>query len=120
MGKERKRKFSVSTQHYSFAVNAFVVLLSFMEIRKDEVTRGESAVVTGKIYGENHLKDISAAYQRVILDLYEAGCRNIQLDDCTWASSSGYVPIAPFYLEKKMYKHIILNLMMSVQGILNH
>ena len=24
MGKERKRKFSVSTQHYSFAVNAFV------------------------------------------------------------------------------------------------
>ena len=103
---------------------------------KDEVTRGESAVVTGKISGENHpfvehfkfiksledesviarqtipapaqllaelqrgenlietrkfykedgelFKDIASAYQRVILDLYEAGCRNIQLDDCTW------------------------------------
>ena len=103
---------------------------------KDEVTRGESAAVTGKISGENHpfvehfkfikaledesviarqtipapaqllaelqrgenlietrkfykedgelFKDIAAAYQRVILDLYEAGCRNIQLDDCTW------------------------------------
>ena len=103
---------------------------------KDEVTRGDSAVVTGKISGENHpfvehfkfikaledenviarqtipapaqflaeiqrgknlietkkfykedkelFKDIASAYQRVILDLYEAGCRNIQLDDCTW------------------------------------
>lgn len=28
--------------------------------------------------------DIVAAYGKVIDDLYKAGCRNIQLDDCTW------------------------------------
>ncbi len=27
---------------------------------------------------------IAAAYRQVIADLYKAGCRNIQLDDCTW------------------------------------
>ncbi len=27
---------------------------------------------------------IAAAYRQVIADLYEAGCRNIQFDDCTW------------------------------------
>ena len=28
--------------------------------------------------------DIVKAYHQVIDDLYEAGCRNLQLDDCTW------------------------------------
>lgn len=102
----------------------------------DEVTRAESAFVTGKISGENHpfvehfkfvkqfeddtvvarqtipapaqlfaeiirgynaksvkkfyprndelVNDIGKAYQTVIKDLYNAGCRNIQFDDCTW------------------------------------
>lgn len=27
---------------------------------------------------------IAAAYRTVIADLYAAGCRNIQFDDCTW------------------------------------
>jgi len=30
------------------------------------------------------LADIGAAYQTVIRELYDAGCRNLQLDDCTW------------------------------------
>lgn len=30
------------------------------------------------------INDIVAAYGKVIDDLYAAGCRNIQLDDCTW------------------------------------
>ena len=30
------------------------------------------------------VKDIVAAYGKVIDDLYAAGCRNLQLDDCTW------------------------------------
>ena len=30
------------------------------------------------------IKDIIAAYRQVIDDLYEAGARTIQLDDCTW------------------------------------
>lgn len=28
--------------------------------------------------------DIAKAYHTVIMDLYNAGCRNVQLDDCTW------------------------------------
>ena len=28
--------------------------------------------------------DIVAAYRQVIDDLYAAGCRNVQFDDCTW------------------------------------
>lgn len=32
------------------------------------------------------LADIAQAYQQVISDLYAAGCRTIQLDDCTWGA----------------------------------
>ena len=104
-------------------------------------TRAETAVITGKISGENHpfvehfkfvkqfesladglvarqtipapaqtlatflnvrntelktnwrdfyaseealIEDIGAAYRTVIKDLYAAGCRSVQIDDCTW------------------------------------
>ena len=30
------------------------------------------------------VQDIAAGYQKVIADLYAAGCRNLQLDDCSW------------------------------------
>lgn len=30
------------------------------------------------------IDDLVAAYKKVIDDLYEAGCRNVQFDDCTW------------------------------------
>ena len=30
------------------------------------------------------INDIAKAYKHVILDLYKNGCRNLQLDDCTW------------------------------------
>lgn len=102
----------------------------------DETTKAETAVITGKISGENHpfidhfrfvqaqtddstvakqtipaptqllaqlrmpeyaeqnksiypdddaLKhDIVDAYHTVIQDFYDAGCRNLQFDDCTW------------------------------------
>ena len=33
---------------------------------------------------ESLIADIAAAYRTVIADLYAAGCRNIQFDDCTW------------------------------------
>ena len=29
-------------------------------------------------------EDIAAGYRKVIRDLYDAGCRNLQFDDCTW------------------------------------
>ena len=105
----------------------------------DEETTADTAVVTGKVSGENHpfvehfkfvkaleedgqvarqtmpapaqtysevildrcdgqveslrsvypddeslIDDIAAAYRTVIADLYAAGCRSIQFDDCTW------------------------------------
>jgi len=41
---------------------------------------------TRKVYADNDelIRDIAKGYQTIIRDLYEAGCRNIQFDDCTW------------------------------------
>lgn len=33
---------------------------------------------------EELVADIVAGYKQVIRELYDAGCRNLQLDDCTW------------------------------------
>ena len=33
---------------------------------------------------EQLIQDIAVAYRTVIQELYAAGCRNIQFDDCTW------------------------------------
>lgn len=52
-----------------------------------ELFRGESNTRnTRSVYADNDklIEDIAAAYRTVIRDLYTAGCRNIQLDDCTW------------------------------------
>jgi 5-methyltetrahydropteroyltriglutamate--homocysteine methyltransferase len=35
------------------------------------------------------IQDIGTAYQEVIKQFYEAGCRNLQLDDCTWGAIVG-------------------------------
>ena len=41
---------------------------------------------TRKYYEDTQelVEDIAKGYRKVIADLYEAGCRNIQLDDCSW------------------------------------
>jgi methionine synthase II (cobalamin-independent) len=41
---------------------------------------------TRAIYPEEEdlIQDIASGYKQVIRDLYDAGCRNIQFDDCTW------------------------------------
>ena len=41
---------------------------------------------TRKFYPEDGelIEDLVAGYKKVIEQLYEAGCRNLQLDDCTW------------------------------------
>lgn len=46
---------------------------------------------TRKIYaGDDELiQDIGLAYQDVIKQFYAAGCRNLQLDDCTWGAIVG-------------------------------
>lgn len=51
-----------------------------------ELFRGDNAKDTLAIYPneEDLIQDIANAYQTFIKELYKAGCRNIQLDDCTW------------------------------------
>jgi len=46
----------------------------------------KNKAITRKFYptDEELIDDIVKGYKKVITDLYKAGCRNIQLDDCTW------------------------------------
>ncbi len=46
---------------------------------------------TRKIYPTNDelIEDIAQAYREVIKQLYDAGCRTLQLDDCTWGAVVG-------------------------------
>ena len=46
---------------------------------------------TRKFYPTNDelIHDIAVAYQNVIKQFYDAGCRNLQLDDCTWGAIVG-------------------------------
>ena len=46
---------------------------------------------TRKYYATNKelIHDIGVAYQEVIKQFYNAGCRNLQLDDCTWGAIVG-------------------------------
>lgn len=46
---------------------------------------------TRKFYATNEelIRDIGEAYKEVIRQFYEAGCRNLQLDDCTWGAIVG-------------------------------
>ena len=46
----------------------------------------ENQEKTKSIYSneEELIQDIAKGYKKVIKDLYESGCRNIQFDDCTW------------------------------------
>lgn len=51
-----------------------------------ELYRGGNAKITNAVYPDDQelIADLAAAYRTVIRDLYDAGCRNIQFDDCTW------------------------------------
>lgn len=60
---------------------------------------------TRKYYATNEelIQDIAVAYQDVIKQFYEAGCRNLQLDDCTWGAIVGDAA-------KQRYKALGINL----------
>ncbi|MFM2484949.1 5-methyltetrahydropteroyltriglutamate--homocysteine S-methyltransferase [Celerinatantimonas yamalensis] len=51
-----------------------------------ELLRGKNKAVTESVYAniDELIEDIAKAYHSVMLDLSAAGCRNLQLDDCTW------------------------------------
>ncbi|MBR7927121.1 5-methyltetrahydropteroyltriglutamate--homocysteine S-methyltransferase [Aerococcaceae bacterium zg-ZUI334] len=56
----------------------------YFELIHDE----EHVTQTYSIYEDKDslFKDIIAAYKTVIQDLYDAGLRNLQIDDCTWGA----------------------------------
>lgn len=51
-----------------------------------ELFRGENGKTTRSFYPDDDalLADIAAAYVTFLRELYAAGCRNVQFDDCTW------------------------------------
>ena len=51
-----------------------------------ELYRGDNARITNAVYPDQEklIEDLAAAYRAVIRELYAAGCRNLQFDDCTW------------------------------------
>ena len=55
-----------------------------------------NAETTNKIYPnrEELLEDVAKIYRAFIKQLYDAGCRNLQLDDCSWGVCVD--PAAPF------------------------
>ncbi|MEO2210388.1 5-methyltetrahydropteroyltriglutamate--homocysteine S-methyltransferase [Paenibacillus amylolyticus] len=53
-----------------------------------ELDRADNKESTQAIYPNRQelLSDIAVAYKASILAFYEAGCRSIQIDDCTWGA----------------------------------
>ena len=51
-----------------------------------ELYREDNGKNTDTVYPDHEqlIQDIAVAYRTVIQELYAAGCRNIQFDDCTW------------------------------------
>lgn len=66
---------------------------------------------TRKFYATNDelIEDIAAAYKDVIKQFYDAGCRNLQLDDCSWGSAIGdYENNTGFGIGVEEYKAALL------------
>ncbi len=51
-----------------------------------ELTRGDNEKEIARYYSDREelFQDITRAYRGAILAFYDLGCRNLQLDDCTW------------------------------------
>ena len=88
-----------------------------------ELQRGENLAKTREYYNndEELFRDIADAYKTVILDLYEAGCKNVQLDDCTWGMfcDKGYrdaIKKEGIYLEDVARSYVDLN-NLAIEGL---
>jgi Methionine synthase II (cobalamin-independent) len=53
-----------------------------------ELDRAENQESTKAVYPNRQelVSDMAKAYKAAILDLYQAGCRSVQIDDCTWGA----------------------------------
>lgn len=57
---------------------------TFSEVTLDRCDGQQESLRSVYVTDEELFDAIAAAYRQVIADLYAAGCRNIQFDDCTW------------------------------------
>lgn len=57
---------------------------TFSEVTLDRCDGQQESLRSVYSTDEELADAIAAAYRQVIADLYAAGCRNIQFDDCTW------------------------------------
>ena len=57
---------------------------TFSEVTLDRCDGQQEGLRSVYATDEELADAIAAAYRQVIADLYAAGCRNIQFDDCTW------------------------------------
>ena len=57
---------------------------TFSEVTLDRCDGQQESLRSVYATDEELADAIAAAYRQVIADLYAAGCRNIQFDDCTW------------------------------------
>ena len=57
---------------------------TFSEVTLDRCDGQQENLRSVYVTDEELADAIAAAYRQVIADLYAAGCRNIQFDDCTW------------------------------------
>lgn len=57
---------------------------TFSEVTLDRCDGQQESLRSVCATDEELADAIAAAYRQVIADLYAAGCRNIQFDDCTW------------------------------------
>lgn len=58
------------------------VVSTLINLRNSEFTASWKDVYQSE---EELIADLGKAYQQVFADLYAAGCRSIQIDDCTWS-----------------------------------
>lgn len=66
--------------------------------------------LTRKFYATDDelIEDIAAGYRDVIAQFYEAGCRNLQLDDCSWGSALTEGGTDIFGITAEEYKNRLL------------
>ena len=81
-----------------------------------ELYREDNGKNTDAVYPDHEqlLQDIAAAYRTVIRDLYAAGCRSIQFDDCTWGmfcdpNYQAFIAQAGIKLEDQANEYLRLN-----------
>ena len=81
-----------------------------------ELYREDNGKNTDAVYPDHEqlLQDIAAAYRTVIRDLYNAGCRSIQFDDCTWGmfcdpNYQAFIAQAGVKLEDQANEYLCLN-----------